>query len=588
MNAVTPITSHQSVTILPDPPPIVLRFAGLHPSDLGKFRMHDERRGGDLSHVDHDHSQKNRVEIGHSGWIEELRAEVAAASRANLENHVAALAAKSRKKQIEAVKETGLVDPWRRCRTGPLREGILTVNKSWFGGTGCEAWADDRVEAFRAHAIAFLKTHFPDGQLRYASSHGDEEAFHFHVVVAVWTERVTENRGVQHLLQASANPLIADYEHAQDLAGRHFAEIGLRRGERHAAARRAALANDLPPEPKPRNVSPSQYRAEERGKAEKEKERIVAEADEKAARIAAESETRAARAMEDARALGAATVRKSRKRAVREAQLRKVAAMKEEAAAAARRDAAAALARQEEAAAVVARHQREKDEILSAAIAARASDYVRAAEAAAEKILTLKKATVEVEAALKSAQGEVEAVGQKKRAALAELEQAEGQKHLAEVAVVAALEARAREEQATAAINAQAEAVSNARQKAAVRIEALAEGLGFLAAGAVAWQPETNAGPERISFGPHAPKDPDARRAISKTVAVAGPLLTRLAKLVQVAVDAVLGRERRKLAMDAAELAAVRAEMGLPEDGRLRRVRAAHQILGSNGPGLDS
>ncbi len=140
MNAVTPITSHQSVTILPDPPPIVLRFAGLHPSDLGKFRMHDERRGGDLSHVDHDHSQKNRVEIGHSGWIEELRAEVAAASRANLENHVAALAAKSRKKQIEAVKETGLVDPWRRCRTGPLREGILTVNKSWFGGTGCEAW----------------------------------------------------------------------------------------------------------------------------------------------------------------------------------------------------------------------------------------------------------------------------------------------------------------------------------------------------------------------------------------------------------------------------------------------------------------
>ena len=586
MNAVTPITSHQSVTILPDPPPIVLRFAGLHPADLGRFRMHDKRKGGDLSHVDHEHSQKNRVEIGHSGWIKELRAEVAAASRANLENHVAALATKSRKKQIKAVRETGLVDPWRRRRAGPLREGILTVNKAWFGGTGCEAWADDRVEAFRAHAIAFLKMHFPNGQLRYASSHGDEEAFHFHVVIAVWTERETENRGVQRLLQASANPLIADYEHAQDLAGRHFAKIGLRRGERHAAARRAALANDLPPEPKPRHVSPSQYRAEERRKAEKEKERTLAEAEDKAARIAAEAVTKAAHVAEDARALGAATVRKSRKRAVRDAQLRKVAAMKEEAAAAVRRDAAAALARKEEAAAVAVRHQREKDEILSAAIAARASDYVRAAEAAAEKILTLRKETVEVEAALKSAQGEVEAVEQKKFAALAALDQVEDQKHLAEVAVVAVQEVRAREEHAAAVANAQAKAMRTASQKTAVRIEALGEGLGLLAAGAIAWRSETEERPERVSFGPQAPREPAARRAIFETVAVAGPWLTRLAKLVQVAVDAVLGRERQKLATDAADLAAVRAEMGLPEDGRLRRVRAAHEIsaLGGSGP----
>lgn len=583
MNAVTPITSHQSVTILSDPPPIVLRFAGLHPADLGKFRMHDKRRGGDLSHVDQEHSQKNRVEIGHSGWIEELRAEVAAASRTNLDNHVAALAMKSRRKQIKAVKETGLVDPWRRCRAGPLREGILTVNKAWFGGTGCEAWADDRVEAFRAHAIAFLKMHFPDDQLRYASSHGDEEAFHFHVVIAVWTERETENRGVQRLLQAPANPLIADYEHAQDLAGRHFAEIGLRRGERHAAARRAAHANDSPPEPKPMHVSPSQYRAEQRRLGVAEKERVLREAGLRAAQIAAEAGANAARIAEDARALGAVTVRKSRKRAVREAQLRKVAAMKEEAAAAARRDAAAAATRKEETAAVAARLQKERDKTASAAIAARASNYVQAAEAAAEKILTLRKETVEVEAAFKSTRGEVEAVEQKKRAALAALDEAENQKHLAEVAVVAAQQARVREEQAAADANAQADAVRTASQTAAVRIEALAEGLGFLAAGAVAWRPETQERPERISFGPQAPKDPEARRAIAETVAVAGPLLTRLAKLVQVAVDAVLGRERRKLAQDAANLAAVRTEMGLPADGRIQRVRDDHNRQASDG-----
>ncbi|MBC7137243.1 MAG: hypothetical protein H5U17_00625 [Defluviimonas sp.] len=473
-------------------------------------------------------------------------------------------------------------------QSGPLRDGILTVNKAWFGGTGCDAWADDRVEAFRAHAIAFLKMHFPDGQLRYASSHGDEEAFHFHVVVAVWTERATENRGVQRLLQASANPLVADYEHAQDLAGRHFAKIGLRRGERHAAARRAALANDVPPEPKPRHVSPSQYRAEERRKAEKEKERILAEAEDKAARIGGEAVTKAAHVAEDARALGAATVRKSRKRAVREAQARWLAATKEEAAAAARCDAAAALARQEETAALAARHQREKDEIVSAAIAARTTDYVRAAEAADEKILSLRTETVQAALTLKSAQDEVEAVERKKRDSFAALAQAEVRRQVTDLAVVAAQEARAEEERAAAVVNAQAEAVRTASQTAAVRIEALAKGLGFLAAGAVAWRPETEERPERISFGPQAPRDQDARRSIAEAVAGAGPWLTRLAKLVQVTVDAVLGRERQKLARDAADLAAVRAEMGLPEDGRLRRVRAAHQIVGSDGPGLES
>ncbi|AMY68927.1 hypothetical protein FALB51S_02604 [Frigidibacter albus] len=128
----------------------------------------------------------------------------------------------------------------------------------------------------------------------------------------------------------------------------------------------------------------------------------------------------------------------------------------------------------------------------------------------------------------------------------------------------------------------------SASQAVAARMEAVAEGLDLLVAGAVAWRPGADNKPERMTFGPQAPKDTDARQAIAETVAVAGPLLTRLAKLVQVAVDAVLGRERRKLARDAAELAAVRAEMGLPEDGRLRRVRDAHQILGSDDPGLGS
>jgi hypothetical protein len=66
--------------------------------------------------------------------------------------------------------------------------------------------------------VGFLQTHFPDGQLRELTVHVDEESVHMHFAVAVWNEKVSQNRGRQRLLQPSANPLLADYEHAQDLA----------------------------------------------------------------------------------------------------------------------------------------------------------------------------------------------------------------------------------------------------------------------------------------------------------------------------------------------------------------------------------
>ncbi len=51
------------------------------------------------------------------------------------------------------------------------------------------------------------------------------------------------------LLRPSANPLIASYEHAQDIAGTFFQDIGLERGECRAAARREAKDRDeVPPE----------------------------------------------------------------------------------------------------------------------------------------------------------------------------------------------------------------------------------------------------------------------------------------------------------------------------------------------------
>lgn len=220
--------------------PVVLRFAGLHPSELGRFRMHDERRGGDLTHVDPSATDLNEVLLAGPKWKEVIQAEVRQARQNNLHEQIEALRAKSRKKEARQVELAGPKDPWQHCKSGPLREGILTVNKKWFGGTGHADWDPDKVALFKKTAMAFLRDHFPDGQLRYVSTHADEEAFHIHFVVVVWRERITANRGRQILLQASMNPLLSRYEHAQDLAGMAFADLGLVRGERRAEARRVS------------------------------------------------------------------------------------------------------------------------------------------------------------------------------------------------------------------------------------------------------------------------------------------------------------------------------------------------------------
>lgn len=563
MNALAPIQHAEAVPAVVEVRPIVLRFANLHPGDLGKFKMHDQRKGGDLSHVDTDRTADNRIEFGEATWIEDLRAEVVEASRQNLRNHLDALELKSRKAEAAHVREAGLVDPWRRCSGGPLREGILTVNKAWFGGTGIDAWEGDRVEAFRAHAMAFLLEYFPADQLRFASSHSDEEAFHLHFLVAVWTQRETANRGVQRLLQASVNPLLAGYEHAQDMAGAHFEQIGLCRGECRAAARRAALASDLPPEPKLRHVPPSAYRAEEKRKGGAEKARII-----EAARSDAESVTEAARA------LSQSAVRKSRKRAVREAQARKATAAKEEAAAIQRRDAAAAEAVSADEAVRAARLQNEANEATAAVTVARAKKMVQAAMAAMERVQSLKTEVVDAEVRLEALQGQVEIEEQKKAAAEAKAAAAQQTQVAAAAAAVAAHNARLEEEGRAALAKAQAADLTRVSSSAANRIDALAKGLELLEAGALEWHPATERRHAQVGFGPMMPEDVDAIRDVAMTVKAAGPWLQRLAKFVQAAVAAVLGRERKKLAKDAADIAAVCKEMGLTEDPRLKRIRA--------------
>ena len=295
-----------------DHAPIVLRFAQLFPRDLKRREMHRKRKGGDLSHIRKEFSGYNHRWVGDEGWIDDFLQSVETVARENLQNEIDAREGKRRWTEVKQVKERGLVDPWKFTRKGPLREGILTVNKDWFGGTGIEEWDPERVAHFMDRVLEFLRENFPDDQLLEVDSHVDEEAFHVHFVVAVWTEKVSQNRGRQVLLQASANPLIESYEHAQDVAGEAFLDLGIHRGERRAAAAREAKAAGLEAPSPRRHITPSKWREEQRRKALADRDRIREKTRAEAAQVRA-----------DAGLTARATVKKSRKRAIKEKRARK-------------------------------------------------------------------------------------------------------------------------------------------------------------------------------------------------------------------------------------------------------------------------
>jgi hypothetical protein len=242
---------------------VVLRFRGLYPHQLRRLKMHGDRKGGDLVHIDTERSKQNEILIGSECWIEDLEAAIASASASNLQSAVAARRAKQRPTEAEAMRAKGPLDPWARSKEGPLREGILTVGAKWFGGSGAEKWQPEKVAAFRDLGLDFLRTHFGNTCV-HARIDCDEESLHFHFVVATWTTKTSANSGQQRLLQASSNPLFASYEYAQDLAGLHFAKLGLQRGANHAAVRREANAKSLPLPRPPKHVPPTRWRTEQK------------------------------------------------------------------------------------------------------------------------------------------------------------------------------------------------------------------------------------------------------------------------------------------------------------------------------------
>lgn len=440
--------------------PIVLRFASLFPRDLKRREMHDKRTGGDLTHIRMDLSHLNTQPVGGPDWIERLHAEIATAMEHNFEEEIAARERKGRFLEAERLRERGPVDPWKFTREGPLREGIITVNKMWFGGTGHENWDPERVEAFKQRAMEFLLEHFPDAQLREVNIDEDEVALHIHFAVAVWVEKVSQNRGRQWLLQPSANPLLANYEYAQDLAGEAFLDLGIHRGERRAAAARQALAAGVEmPEPR-KHVPPSEWRREQRRLALEDRDRI---------REATRAE--AAATVADGVALAKSAVKKSRKRSIAEAKARKAEADRQ--VAAAERDRAGAEAQAElarrasleaEEARKEADRQAEAAREEAARVAQAAQDRAGAivADATALATVTLRKSRkraiaeararrAEADRAAAAAEREREAADTRAEQARQAQARAEAEREAAEVAAVAARAEAARVQQAAEA-----------------------------------------------------------------------------------------------------------------------------------------
>lgn len=264
--------------------PVVCQFEGMHPSDLKRYEMHRKRLGGDIGHVDLKRSKLNMRLVGKEDWADRALDLLEARKAENFADELDSLKRRKRKKDMMRRIAEGPHDPWRPTRHGPLREVILTANKAWFDAFedvgGATDW-DARERAFERRAVSWLKQHFGDAVI-HARADKDEAAYHIHAVIACW-KRVkitsTKHSGADRwMLQPSSNPLIEDYEKAQDSVGKAFASIGLRRGERRKQAFREAIANGEEPAPRRMHVRPVDYRRKEDIRQHTEKKRLQAEA----------------------------------------------------------------------------------------------------------------------------------------------------------------------------------------------------------------------------------------------------------------------------------------------------------------------
>ncbi|MCD1620943.1 plasmid recombination protein [Salipiger manganoxidans] len=497
--------------------PIVLRFKGMAPDLMHRFVLHDGRSGGDLSHVDLAVTQENRVLHGRPDWHVKVKQRIQVLRHANHREEIRAQLAKHRIKAAKQIRLEGPSDPWRPSREGPMREGILTAHKSFFGGVGRAEWDKTKVEAFRQCALEFLKEHFPDDQLLYVVAHADEEAYHLHFVVAVWYEKHSANRGRQMLLQPSANPLLANYEHAQDLAGMAFTDLGICRGERRAAARREARRKQEDVPPPRRHVPPSEWRTEQIVKGRSTANRLIAEA-------SAVAEAVTAYARPDAEKM----VRKCRKRAMKDARRRNAAARKAERA-----------------------MQQQLAEVQGALAEKRSEVAVRQAQV--DKLVqALENVNTKALQAIAEKKAEFDSLRTRVREMKQEVVQLSGQ---AEAGRTQVTELRAQVQTEGARVD-----------EAKARYQALALGLQLFERRQIRWEPLRADEPRQLVWAPDGRKPTPLPKVVDESLAPAKSLLELIIELICQILEALFAVREQAVVDDAAVVQQARVELGLEPD----------------------
>lgn len=259
---------------------VVLRFAGLHPSNLSRLEMHARRAGGDLEHCDPIKMEKQKTArplIGADNWVADTLETIQGMRGDNFTDELAGLIQRKRHADIRRRLSEGQHDPWRPSKHGPMRELILTVNKDWFNADPAAVFDEgdennQRIQDFERLGLDWLRHEFGDDVV-YARADHDEAAYHIHAVILprveiemTRTDKKTGEKRViatRRMLQPSKFEIIKDYEKAQDSVGEWFAPLGLVRGERRKDEfRRAMKAGEAPP-PKRHHVHTALWRRQE-------------------------------------------------------------------------------------------------------------------------------------------------------------------------------------------------------------------------------------------------------------------------------------------------------------------------------------
>lgn len=247
--------------------PVVMRAECMFPDQLDGYEAHRQRIRGDEGNICRERSHLNKLLIGDEDWAATARNEVNQMRIENFAAELEELQRRKRKKDIARRLAEGPKDPWRKTRHGPMRELILTANSEWFRSSvfAGEIATKDEIEqneqAFETLAVAWLKQQFGDDVI-HARADRDEIAYHIHAVILP-RETKTVNGATRRMLQPSKFEIIEDYEKAQDSVGEWFKQAGLVRGERRAAAVRAARAAGETPPPKRRHTRPHEWRKAE-------------------------------------------------------------------------------------------------------------------------------------------------------------------------------------------------------------------------------------------------------------------------------------------------------------------------------------